>query len=417
MTVHAHAAVAGAAVLLVVALLVRTVESQGRHARAALAGFVALIGVEALDAVLEGTLREAAPRLLGVSYPLMLLQPAALWLYLRLLTEPEGRLAPRDVVHLLPAVAGAALMIPFHALDRAGKRALVEAGPTGVDAAILGLVGLAALWIILLPGYGVAMLRRLRAHRARLRELYAGRNRSELRWLDAMIGFVLAAAAATLLDALLIVLLGRTILPGAADPAFSGALLLFLAAFALGQGSALPRWSAALAPPGRHARSPLAAEDLRCILARLDAAMKARALWRRPLLSLKDLAQAAGAPLNHVSEALNAEAGRNFYDYVNALRIEEARRLLAETDDTVLAVAEAVGFNAKSTFNAAFRKHAGTTPSAYRRAARAAGPAGRPDGPVRSIETPGQAIGRASAPPPDPQEFPRCSDPSPPSRS
>jgi AraC-like DNA-binding protein len=409
MTVHIHAAVAGAAAVLAAALLARAAAPGGRYAQAALAGFVALIGLEAGVTVLENAAPAAAPWLPGASYPLLLLQPAALWLYLRLLTEPEPRLAPRDLWHAAPAAAGAVLMVPFYALEDDAKLALAATAPNGLYAALLGVMGVAALWMALLTAYGVAALRRLGAHRARLRGLYAGRNSSELRWLDATIGFVLVAAGATALDGLLVVLLGRTILPGAADPAFGGLLLLFLAVFALGQGPVLPRWSAGLELRGRHARSPLAEEDLRRILGRLDAAMRERALWRRPLLSLRDLSEAAGAPLNHVSEALNAGAGRNFYDYVNGLRIDEARRLLLETDETVLDVAVAVGFNAKSTFNAAFRKHAGTTPSAFRRAARAAGPSGRANGSVRSIGTPRAEIRGAS----QPVEDPPCSDPSP----
>jgi len=38
-------------------------------------------------------------------------------------------------------------------------------------------------------------------------------------------------------------------------------------------------------------------------------------------------------------------------------------------DETVLNVAHDVGFNSRSTFNAAFKKHAGATPSQYREAA------------------------------------------------
>jgi AraC-like DNA-binding protein len=55
---------------------------------------------------------------------------------------------------------------------------------------------------------------------------------------------------------------------------------------------------------------------------------------------------------------------------VNQLRVEEAKALLAETtrsDLHVIEVAYAVGFNNKMSFNAAFKKATGMTPTEYRR--------------------------------------------------
>jgi YesN/AraC family two-component response regulator len=63
----------------------------------------------------------------------------------------------------------------------------------------------------------------------------------------------------------------------------------------------------------------------------------------------------------------NQGRGINFFDYVNGWRITDAKRLLLQdARQSVLGVGFEVGFNAKSTFNAAFRKHAGMTPSDWR---------------------------------------------------
>jgi AraC-like DNA-binding protein len=64
---------------------------------------------------------------------------------------------------------------------------------------------------------------------------------------------------------------------------------------------------------------------------------------------------------------LNQELGTTFYELVNRLRIEHAKRLLmSDVERNVLDVALEVGFNAKSTFNTAFKRHAGMTPSEFR---------------------------------------------------
>ena len=54
------------------------------------------------------------------------------------------------------------------------------------------------------------------------------------------------------------------------------------------------------------------------------------------------------------------------WDYINIRRIERARELLAGTNDTVLAVATACGYNNTANFNRIFRKITGITPHEYR---------------------------------------------------
>jgi AraC-like DNA-binding protein len=63
---------------------------------------------------------------------------------------------------------------------------------------------------------------------------------------------------------------------------------------------------------------------------------------------------------------LNDHLSVNFYDYVNGWRIKAACDALRTTDLTVVTISEDVGFNAKSTFNASFKKITGQTPRQYR---------------------------------------------------
>ena len=92
-----------------------------------------------------------------------------------------------------------------------------------------------------------------------------------------------------------------------------------------------------------------------------------------PLVSMPKLARAVGVSPNQLSYVLNHHIGQNFFDFVNSARIEEARSvLLLEPDRTILDVALSVGFNSKSTFNLAFKKMTGETPSAVREAAKKA---------------------------------------------
>ncbi|NIZ01304.1 AraC family transcriptional regulator [Thalassospira lucentensis] len=103
------------------------------------------------------------------------------------------------------------------------------------------------------------------------------------------------------------------------------------------------------------------------VMAKLDDLQRRGDILRDPLVSMPKLARAVGVSPNQLSYVLNQHMGQNFFDFVNRARVEEARTvLLLEPDRTILDIALSVGFNSKSTFNLAFKKMTGETPSALR---------------------------------------------------
>ncbi|OAV43149.1 AraC family transcriptional regulator [Lewinella sp. 4G2] len=85
-----------------------------------------------------------------------------------------------------------------------------------------------------------------------------------------------------------------------------------------------------------------------------------------PNLRLGDLAEKLGTNSSLLSKAINREAGKNFNDYINALRCEAFLERVRRGDHerhTLLSLALDCGFNSKSTFNRAFRKYAGMSPA------------------------------------------------------
>ncbi|NKI31612.1 helix-turn-helix domain-containing protein [Croceivirga thetidis] len=85
-------------------------------------------------------------------------------------------------------------------------------------------------------------------------------------------------------------------------------------------------------------------------------------------LSLKSLAIELNIGPNTLSKTINSEFGMNFNDYINKKRIAEAKeRLVSKEYDhlTIEAIGNSVGFNSKSAFYTAFKRHANTSPSAF----------------------------------------------------
>ncbi|MBI1375696.1 MAG: helix-turn-helix domain-containing protein [Phycisphaera sp.] len=79
-----------------------------------------------------------------------------------------------------------------------------------------------------------------------------------------------------------------------------------------------------------------------------------------------ELAELAGMNPSALSRFFRRVTGRTLTDYINAVRVGAACRLLIETDRPVLDVCFACGFNNVSNFNRRFRRIKGVTPRAYR---------------------------------------------------
>ena len=86
-------------------------------------------------------------------------------------------------------------------------------------------------------------------------------------------------------------------------------------------------------------------------------------------LSLADVANVAGLSYFTTSRMLSASLGVSFQTYLHRLRIDQAKRLLGTTELSVAEIGSAAGFGDLSRFNKSFLKHAGMTPTAYRRKA------------------------------------------------
>ena len=118
---------------------------------------------------------------------------------------------------------------------------------------------------------------------------------------------------------------------------------------------------------------------LRAIRRRLDANV-----------SLDALASRAGWSPFHLHRAFTRMVGETPKQYTLRLRLEGAAARLLASDDSIVDVALAAGFNSHEVFTRAFRRHFGRTPAEY----------ARPRSPVRRQKC---AHGIAPSPtPPDP---------------
>jgi len=81
--------------------------------------------------------------------------------------------------------------------------------------------------------------------------------------------------------------------------------------------------------------------------------------------SLAELARLCNVSVRQLTRGFRASHGCSIGDYIAQTRVDHAKRLLA-TDETIKAIAYALGFASPSNFSYAFRRATGATPRQYR---------------------------------------------------
>ena len=109
----------------------------------------------------------------------------------------------------------------------------------------------------------------------------------------------------------------------------------------------------------------------RLTLEKLQSRMDESQAWRREGITIGTLAAEVGTPEHRLRRLINDHLGhRNFAAFVNARRIEAAKRILADPNQartTVAAIAFDLGFGSLGPFNRAFKDATGVTPTHWRR--------------------------------------------------
>lgn len=272
-------------------------------------------------------------------------------------------------------------LVPFFLRSGAEKLALMEDPSLAFQTR--ALVVITPLKLAHGVVYLALIVGQLRRHQRRLKDTFSSVERVRLAWLRNLTAGVVAML---LISAVFYVLGTRGLVPVVGmDPSglYDDLTLLAVTVFvyALGYfGLRQPEITAPAAAEdepaeprlGRapYARSGMSPEEAARHRDRLLALMESEHPHRQGDLTLQDLADALGISSHNLTEVINTQLGQSFYDFVNGYRVRDVQAWLVDpayAEWTVLAIGMEAGFNAKSSFNAAFKRHAGMTPSQYRR--------------------------------------------------
>ena len=340
-------------------------------------GLVLFLLIAAYDALAELVgLWGLIPQLLwfGAVEPLVIiLYGPAIYLYVLRLTGQElppafARLLLAGLLVYVIAYGATVRVLPQEVqIDMLLGNPVRDPGVAMRALAIMG--GMQAVFLLVTFGFILACWRTLDDNLQRIRNLFSSIEDRTLSWLRVvMILIFLAWAWAALNGISERVGLGGEWLQ-TLDATITLTWVSMLAYFGIRQRPVLqekPARAEAPQPGEKYARSALDDERMQKLGNRMVQLMRAEALHRDPTLSLRRLSERVGASPNHVSQTLNDHLGVSFFDFVNGFRVDEAEGLLRDTDLSMTDIALDVGFNSRSTFNAAVRKHRSLTPTDLR---------------------------------------------------
>lgn len=320
------------------------------------------------------------PWLLGIHMPLPLLHGPFLFLYTATLTSGVHSLQKKDLLHFAPAIVCYMYLLPFF-LEPAAEKIFVFKNK-GVGHETFVLVNSSAITLsgIVYVVWSIILLRR---HRRSIMDQFSYTEKINLEWLQYLVFGIALIWVFVIADN------DRWI--------FSTAVLfvIFIGYFGIKQvgifthgntintgemENASPETNTEIkefttVPGGeqdeqkkKYSKSGLTAESADELHKNLLALLANEKPFKESELTLVNLAERLNTVPNYLSQIINEREGKNFYDFINTLRIEEFKKVVTDPGNqkfSFLGLAYDCGFNSKSSFNKYFKKITGLSPTEY----------------------------------------------------
>lgn len=318
----------------------------------------------------------AYPHLSKISWLIPTLFGPLVYLFTVKLCSYRPAFYRKDLLHFLPFVVYLIILLPWYLSSSAEKRSYLD-NFEQASAADFGLLNQLTILLILI--YLLATLRFLRQFRNRIEETFSEISHKRVEWMSkfvlavlailfiSMLGFYGHKWDIPLLDAIyhynyfLVVLLVYWI-------AYKALLQPVIFDIPLPPEDVLP----AKADPElkKYIRSGLDENQSELLYKQLVEYIKKNKPYLNPEINIFQLAGQVGMKKHHLSQVINEQAGMNFFDFINTFRVEETKRNFSNphfSHLTLLGIALESGFNSKATFNSAFKKFTGLTPSEFQK--------------------------------------------------
>lgn len=293
--------------------------------------------------------------------------PLLLW-YTRALVYKNYQFQRFDLIYLLPlAVYFIYIYFTFYALDNDAKVELLVNYKT-VDGSFLHhAIGFTRESLRVF--FSVLCIIEIRRCRQQIRNRYSSIEKIDLGWLNFLvIGFLCIRSWAILVSLAIILFVHANIkinfeYLGLAGNYATLGLVTALIYFGI-------RYSSIFEGVDHSEPSSTVSQEVDMTLVKnIETYMLNEKPFLANILTLEQLATQLEMPPRTLSNVINRHFKRNFFEFINEYRIEEAKVQLSNPENktkTIIQIMTDSGFNSKATFNTFFKKLVGDTPSQYR---------------------------------------------------
>jgi len=330
------------------------------------AGWAALIMVSAiLPACLSNLVRDMALKyFLWFMYPrifICLLLFPALWFFTKSQLDKSFRFSVRHLWHLIPAfislISSIIYYAPLTSEQIEVERATLVAGTENLPMLIYDSFGFVQFF-----GYFAAIFFFVRKQKKYLQYHFSDSGLSNIRWI---IQFLVVFFVLFLFSMIIFAIYPRT------DSWFCPIVVVLIMAYLVYvviYYSPEPYLSRLPDAPAQITALPvMTTEQMKDICDVVIQHLQTTQVYKNSDLTLAALSHETGIHYKSISMALNTYLKKNFFEIVNALRIEEAKHRLQSmgTNRIIESIANECGFRSRSTFFATFKKMEGTTPKQW----------------------------------------------------
>ena len=317
------------------------------------------------------------PVFISFAVSFAMLEGAFTYIYVSILISKNQQFKWRYLIHLAPYVIFTAII--FFTVFNSEKTPsegiyLLFNEPTPV----VLLVQL--LDVFLGPIYMIGCLVKLKKHQRKLSRNFSYTEEIDLNWLKYVIGVM------TLVWGVVIVVnvlsdctdiidnsIGSDIIYGSVTVAiffygFFGIKQQIIYAVPISNSTTIPPKQRKEPLTDQYQKSGLKKGASEKYLRQLLQYMDEETPYLNGKLTLKEVALELEISSNHLSQVINENLDKNFFDFVNEYRIDFVKQKMedpANNKYTILSLAYESGFNSKSGFNAIFKKYTRQTPSQY----------------------------------------------------
>jgi AraC-like DNA-binding protein len=321
-----------------------------------LAGILAIFTYSSFVSFLwSSNLIVSFPHLLGTTMPMMFLIGPLYFLYVRTVFGYTLNVR-KDIVHAIPAILCAILIIPFF-ISSANEKLIyiLSADITKVNLPTPRSIGY-GLMMIHIGAYLVASSRFLNYLRPSRQKHFA----------------VLKEWTTTLNIGLIFLTLSYSITHSIymftpVESAFFLDVMHLIITFFIHFVAYAMIYVLGLNSPPELSKAPALFTDIQTqALKQLTESQK---VYLKPDLKMGDVARSLNLTPQKLSEIINSQYGKSFTDFINEYRVQEASRILRDKQHErydLDGIAELCGFQNRTTLTRVFKKHTNLSPTQYR---------------------------------------------------